>query len=498
MRRKKAINNIFSTLILQIITIICGFIVPKLIINTYGSKVNGLLASITQFLAYITLLEAGFGPVIKSLLYKPIANKNKNEIEKILKSSEKIFRKISYIFIIYILVLCIVLPSLLNNNFDRLFIISLIVIISVSTFFEYYLGMTYSVYLKANQENYVISLIQISTLVLNTIMIVILIKFNYNIQTVKLFSSIIFIIRPIFLNLYVKKKYKINLKGIESDYKINQKYDGLAQHIAYVFHTKTDILILTLFCDLKEVSIYSIYFLILNSIANVICNSFVGGVDSTFGDMIAKEEKDKLNKFFKIYEGFYLTISTIIFICTFALIVPFVKVYTKGVTDANYIRKTFAYVMVIAIFIYVIRQLYYSLVKVAGHFKQTKKGAIIEALSNIIISLILVWKLGIVGVAIGTLVAMTFRTLEMMCYTSKYILNRKISYLLKRIILVILEFVLSIIIINIVPKIFIDSYYSWVIYASYIFVIVSMIVLFINSIFYRENVKNMKFFIKRR
>lgn len=60
MRGKIAIKNIYTSLMSQIITIICGFIVPKLIIENFGSSVNGLVNSITQFLAYITLLESGF------------------------------------------------------------------------------------------------------------------------------------------------------------------------------------------------------------------------------------------------------------------------------------------------------------------------------------------------------------------------------------------------------------------------------------------------------
>ena len=105
MRSKKAVMNIVFSLLLQIITIFCSFILPKLIISAYGSNVNGLVASITQFLAFITLLESGFGPVIKSMLYKPIANKNKDEIARILKASERIFRVISFIFILYICIL---------------------------------------------------------------------------------------------------------------------------------------------------------------------------------------------------------------------------------------------------------------------------------------------------------------------------------------------------------------------------------------------------------
>ena len=95
---EKTHKNIITSLLLRIITIICGFIIPKLIISNYGSNVNGLVSSISQFLGYIVLLEAGFGPIIKSLLFKPIVKNDKETIERILKSSERIFRKISYIF----------------------------------------------------------------------------------------------------------------------------------------------------------------------------------------------------------------------------------------------------------------------------------------------------------------------------------------------------------------------------------------------------------------
>lgn len=57
-RGKKVVLNIITSLLLQVIILICGFIVPKLIITNFGSDVNGLISSITQFLAYISLLES--------------------------------------------------------------------------------------------------------------------------------------------------------------------------------------------------------------------------------------------------------------------------------------------------------------------------------------------------------------------------------------------------------------------------------------------------------
>lgn len=439
MRTKKAIVNIISSVALQLITIICGFIVPRLIISNYGSNVNGLVQSITQFLAYITLLESGFGPVVKSVLYKPIANKDKNEIEEILKTSERFFRKIAIIFLVYILVLCVVFPIIVNSEFSNIFTISLVLIIAISTFAEYYFGMIYRLYLEADQKKYVISIIQIGTLILNTIIIIALIKFGASIQIVKLVSALIFVLRPILQNIYVKKKYNINLKQAKSDYKIEQKWEGLAQHIAYVVHTNTDIVILSLFGNMAEVSVYSVYLLVVNGVKRVV-QSFTGGIDAAFGDMLAKGEQDNLNRAFKKYENLYLTLSTAAFGVTFCLIIPFVKFYTRGITDVNYIRPAFAYLMVLAEFICIIRQPYNDLVKVAGHFKQTRIGAWVEAISNIVISLVLVWQFGIVGVAIGTLFAMSFRTIEFMYHTSKYILNRSVWYTFRKLLIIAIVF----------------------------------------------------------
>lgn len=488
MRSKKAIINIIMSVALQILSIICGFIVPRLIISTYGSNVNGLISSITQFLAYITLLESGFGPVVKSLLYKPIVNKDRVSIAQILKATEKIFKTISYIFIAYILLLCCIMPFSFIKEFDVMFTISLIIIISISTFSEYYFGITYRLFLQAEQKTYVISIIQIFTLIINTFVVLILVYFRTNIQIVKLASSLIFVLRPVLQNIYVKKKYNIKLKGVSDDYKIKQKWDGLAQHIAYVIHSNADIAILTMYGNLTEISVYSIYYMVIGGVKNV-SKSFANGIDASFGDMIAKEENDNLNRSFKVYEGLYFTVATIVFSATLFLIVPFVKIYTKGVTDANYMRPVFAVLMVIAELICIVRQPYNDLVKVSGHFKQTQIGAWFEVVSNIVISFVLVWKFGLVGVAIGTIFAMLVRTVEFVCYTSKHILQRSVWQAFKGIGAIGVEVIIISIIMNFVPKFEVYSYGTWTLEAILVAGISSIVVVCINCFVHKDSFK---------
>ena len=117
--KKKLLLNTMVSLVNQLLTIVCGFILPRFFLLYYGSKVNGLISSITQFLGFITLAELGVGAVVQSALYKPLAEKNNEEISKIIKSSERFFKKIAIILLIYSGILMIVYPTIINNNFIR-------------------------------------------------------------------------------------------------------------------------------------------------------------------------------------------------------------------------------------------------------------------------------------------------------------------------------------------------------------------------------------------
>ena len=490
MRSKKAIYNISTNIVLQLVILAYGFIVPKIIISNFGSNVNGLVSSIAQFLAYIALLESGFGPVVKSALYKPIANKDKKTIENILKTSESFFRKIAYIFLGYIVLLCIFYPLIVSNNFSYIYTISLIIIIAISTFAEYYFGMTYRLFLQANQKTYIISIIQIVTYILATIFIVILALFGANIQIIKLVTGLIFVLRPMLQNYYVKKKYQISFENSDDNYNLKQKWDGLAQHIAAVIHGNTDITILTIFTNLAEVSVYSVYYLVVKGIKSLI-QAFAGGIDAAFGDMIAKNEKEVLNKSFSMYETLFNTISTIAFSCSIILIVPFISIYTRGITDANYIRHTFGILIVVSEYIWTIRTPYSSITLAAGHFKETKLGAWIECFTNIVISIILVRKLGLIGVTIGTIVAMTIRTIEFVYHTSKYILDRSIWDSIKKITIVVVETLIIVFISRYLPCVNYDSYTSWIINAFMVFIFASLVTIVLNYVLYKREFKDL-------
>ena len=422
-RKKKYTINFYISILYRIITIICGFLLPKFLIPCFGSKVNGLVNSITQFLGIMVILESGVGAVVESALYKPIAKKNDEEISKIVKSSKKFFDKITLITIGCIVLLIIFYPYLVNSEFSFAYTASLIAILALGQLIRHYLFITYRILLNADQLLFINNAAQSICLILNTIITIILVKFNCSIHFIKLIASLVFLIHPFMVMIVVNKKYKIDLNITLNEEPIKQKWNGFAQHISSIILGSTDSVILTIFSTLENVSIYSIYYLVVYGIKQVL-NSLLSGNQSLFGNMLANNEIKKLNKLFNCMEWVSHNIILMLYIMTGIMIIPFVMIYTKNFTDANYIVPSFGILITIAYTFLTFRLPYESLIKAAGHYKQTQTSSFIEAIINIIVSIILVFKFGLIGVAIGTLVAMLYRTIYLVWYLSKNILYR--------------------------------------------------------------------------
>ncbi len=99
-------------------------------------------------------------------------------------------------------------------------------------------------------------------------------------------------------------------------------------------------------------------------------------------------------------------------------------IYTAGVEDVNYIRPWLAMLFVIVGVANTIRIPSNTLINAAGHFRETKNRAIIEAVINLVSSIIFVQFLGVEGVLIGGLCSYAYRTCDLILYTSKEILKK--------------------------------------------------------------------------
>jgi O-antigen/teichoic acid export membrane protein len=483
-RKKRLAYNTFSSLFYQITTIVCGFIMPRLVLTAFGSGVNGLVQSVTQFLGIISFLELGVGAVVQSSLYKPLAEHDENHISRIIKSAKKFFRTIAGVLVVYVIFLVIFYPYFVKKDFGYIYTATLIVAISISFFAQYYFGIVNRLLLVADQRGYVQYNVQTVSVILNTSLCFLLIKFGFGIHAIKLMTSLIYLLQPIIIHLYVKKHYNINDKITFTKEPIKQKWNGIAQHVAAVVLDGTDVIVLTVFSTLSNVSVYSVYFLVIKGIKTLLL-SMTNGIQALIGELWAKKELRQLNDLFGWIEWTIHTGTTYVFACTAALVVPFVEVYISGIIDANYIQPMFALLFTLAHAMHCLRLPYNIMVLSAGHYKQTQRNYIFAAIINIVVSVLTVKVWGLIGVAIGTLAAMTYQTTWLAIYNSKQFIFWSLKKVAKQFMVDFLGMLLIIVIGN---QIFLKelSYIGWFNMAIKVAVLAMFVVAGLNFIFYRE------------
>lgn len=497
MRKKKLIKNTFSAIINQLVTMICGFILPRLIITHYGSATNGLLASITQFLAFFSMMEMGVGAVVRASLYKPLADNDQEGISRILISSKRFFNKIGLILCAYTVILMIYFPLAVDSSMGFWSTALLVGAVAFSSICKYMVGIVYAQLLNADQKSYVQLTATIITTVANTAFSVVLIIMDASIVTVKVVAAIVLLLKPLVLKLYVDRHYQLNLKLQLTEEPLKQKWNGFTQHIANYVLKHADTVILTMFSTLENVSIYYVYHLVTNGLQQLI-EIMTTGMAALLGNMYAKQEKEKLSRTFAAFEWVMHTFVTLIYTIAGVLIIPFVQVYTQGVTDADYIVPTFAVLIVLANGSYCIRMPYSIMITSAGHFKQTQSSAIIEAVLNVAISIILVSRYGLVGVAIGTFVAMCYRTIYLAWYLQKNILFRNFRIFLQHTALDILSVFLIVVATSWI-EMNVSSWIGWIVCAIQVGFIAVIITGGLNLIFYRGLIQDsIKLLVRRK
>ena len=104
-RQRRARLNILTSLLNQAVTMVCGLIIPRLMLTSFGSEAYGATTSIAQFLSYITLLEGGVGGVARAALYKPLVERDSRAISGVVADIRRFFRAIAYVFVVYTLLL---------------------------------------------------------------------------------------------------------------------------------------------------------------------------------------------------------------------------------------------------------------------------------------------------------------------------------------------------------------------------------------------------------
>lgn len=443
MKAKRAIVNTLVIIFYQILNLLLGLIIPKLYTETFGSTYNGLNQTITQIMHWMGLLQAGLAAASIQALFKPIAEKKKDDIWSVLKYTQSQYCKMGIVFVILLSAISVVWGCIGSEEIKGSLIFYFMIMHGVSAAVDYFFLSKYTIYLSASNQNFIIYIINIAVLLISSVLKILVLIFTRNIYLYQFIMIVSTIVRSIILYFMCKKDFDDFEKNTVALKKVNiaQRKDVLISEIAGFVISSTDVIIISSFMGFAYSSIYAVYNFVISGISSVL-GSIREGVYSGIGQLFAVD-KDKFKKVFSSFETVYLAITFMLFTITLIAYRSFVVVYTAKM-DQNYVFAVYPFLFVAAQMLVNLRIPAIMAANSAGHFKQVKKYAVVEAIINLVLSLVLVRPFGIPGVLIGTICGGLYRTPVYVNYCNKNVLERKNGAYIKKIVFLAIPFLIGI------------------------------------------------------
>ncbi len=418
-----AVKNIIYGFGGKFIILILGIIIPRILIVSFGSELNGFLSTITQIFTYFALLEAGIGNSAVNALYGPLEKKDYKRVNMAATQARTYYRKATTVYIIVVLVFAFVYPFLMPSGMDKGLMIKVILLQGAPHAISYYFCAVYNQLLTADGKRYVSENMQLVFHILTSASKIILIMCGFDIIAVQLAFFLIMLAKIPILVIYCKKKYPWLSFNEESDEKLLKERSAFVVHeVSSTIFSNTDVFVISVFCGFEAASVYTVYNMIFSSL-NSLVNTANVGLGFVLGRNLDKPQ-EKFRKIFDMYSTMYTFVIFVVMTTATVLSIPFVTLYTRGISDANYILKWIPVLFGLINVMSGARAIPARLISVSGHAEKTKNRSVIEMLLNISVSVVLAYYLDLYGVLLGTIVALLYRMNDIIFYADKKILNR--------------------------------------------------------------------------
>ena len=489
MRTKKIFLNMLCDILPYLLIGVVGIIKMDVLITYIGDAGNGYYQTINQIISYVFLAQAGFSDAVIYSLYKPFANKNKDDINAIYGGARKIFKRIGYI--IFGIICLVTLGLYLFYNFEDGFRSSALIcffVISTSYLISYFgRGQTYMAVLSAAQEKYVYSLVFNGVKLLCDILIVLVTMKYGSLVAIAIVILFMKILEEIINRIVVKRKYPDLHEIARKDTSMVKMTKDLAwTQLGYLVLNNTDALLLMGFSGPVVVSIYTSYNFILRFLNEVASRVEMSSVYS-FGNVFAKKEEDRIYPLFKEYMMLFILIAFSMSITFMIGIRGFVNIW---VGKENYLINYITVVLFTStLFLNILYYPLVALVNADGLFKDNKKHIFISAITNLVFSIVLINFLGLDGLLIGTMISFVVNILLKTNLISRKILKDiKLFSILKYFIITIILYILLSIVLMPVESYFLsisNGFFGTILTLGLVFILVtgitSSVLYFISS-----------------
>lgn len=494
--QKSMLNFLVNSLSLPI-TAILGIILTQMTIQSYGSDINGLNVVITQIITVILVLEGGLGVALNAILYKPYVDQHTRHIKEILVAAKNVFRIIGVAFSIVAFIIALLLPKLLNSELDAQLITILFFMALLPTSLYLYFSLKYKALYDVSQSEYIISGINIITNTLGQIFAIISIYLQCEITVVRFWIMFFLVLRSILIWWNSQKRYpEYRFNNEKKDYSFLKSMPTVISiKVTSLIYGTAPVLYISFALGTMVTSVYSIYSMIFGLIKTFIY-ALVNAPINAFGQLMS--EKDKFNdtrEKFLMYE--ILTIMFLMILLTTCIIVilPFIELFTRGVTDINYIDPTIALLLFLITFFEIVHIPSGILMQVTGKFKENKVMQYITTIFLLISMFALANNFSLYGVLLANVLGNIVLAFLEIRFTHKQILNEGLLLIYKSMgINLLISFLL---IYTIKQFVVIDNYVSFIITSGLLLITTGILFYIVNFLFFKSYIIQANILIMR-
>lgn len=434
MQLKNAVKNSFFGVLGQIVLIIAGFFCQRAMNLLMGAELVGMNGVISNIIAILSVSELGIATAVVYNLYSAIFRQDENEMAALMN----LYRKAYSLFALVILVLgFLALPFvhllIKETAFSPGYIRLVFVMWLVRTALSYLLSYKRSM-LIADQKEYVVSIVTLIVNVLNYSSTILILELTRNYVLALGTNIAIEVVSNLWITVYVNRKYpfliRLRKEPMNKDI-VGKVLDNIKNIFVIRLFSKlllsTDNLIISRFINTLTAGLYNNYCLVTQSLINIMV-SLAGALKPTLGHLFLQEDKEKDAQVLRQISFLFFMIVSVASVCIFCLITPFVGDF--WLNERYLMGMGFVAASVAQFFFTAMGLPLEAVMSVTGLFETERKVSIAVSVVNLAVSLLLVKRLGIIGVLFGTIAAYLVQiACRMIIFFRKYVGISPLFYL---------------------------------------------------------------------
>lgn len=385
-RSKISLLNAATAMAMTLVNGLLSIVVTRFVIESFGSDFNGLNSTANQIVNVLLILEGGFTMASNVALFAPLTKGDYALVNGILSATRNKFRRLGSVFLLVGCMIAVGYGFAVNSALPTEFVATVIVMTVVPAAFNLLYATTYRVLLQTQQKEYVINIITICTIGLGHLGNIIMIKMDGPTWMVRFITMVFGLINSFLIAFYVKRKTQfLDLSVAPRADLIKGTNDVMIQRITGVIYNSAPIVFLSISPSGGTLlaSVYAVY----NNVFTMLKSLLHGVIDAprlSFGQLLTEKKRDEVWPVFAQYEyAAFVAIFVLMSTCC-TLIMPFIKLYMDGISDANYFDMAIAVLMVLIAVVEMMHIPSGHLINMAGEFKISKNFQMISCVVLVI------------------------------------------------------------------------------------------------------------------